>query len=65
MNPSEAHYAAVKRVLWYIKGTLNAGIHYASGDFTMNAYADADWAGNPPERRSSTDFSSVFGFHSY
>lgn len=49
-------------MLWYIKGTLNAGIHYASGDFTVNAYADADWAGNPPERRSSTGFLVFLGF---
>lgn len=44
-----------------IKGTMNAGTHYASGDFTINAYADADRAGDPSERRSTTGFLVFLG----
>uniref|UniRef100_A0A2N9IWM2 Integrase catalytic domain-containing protein n=1 Tax=Fagus sylvatica TaxID=28930 RepID=A0A2N9IWM2_FAGSY len=53
--PRSTHYAAVLRILRYIKGTLFHGLHFsAQSSLELRAYADADWAGDPTDRRSTT-----------
>ena len=47
VDPREAHYATVKRILRYLKGTLEFELRYdRSNDFILSAYIDADWAEN-------------------
>nr|GEZ42647.1 ribonuclease H-like domain-containing protein [Tanacetum cinerariifolium] len=42
----EPHFAALKRILRYIQGTLDFGLHlYASTTTSLVGYTDADWAG--------------------
>ena len=53
-NPTTLHLEATKRVLRYIRGTLNHGISFSSGPLTLTAFSDADWAGDPFDRRSTT-----------
>ncbi|KAL6293121.1 hypothetical protein ACE6H2_001263 [Prunus campanulata] len=55
-TPTEPHFAAVKRVLRYLAGTLTHGIHFTSGDVHLQAYSDADWAGDVNDRRSTTGY---------
>ena len=50
-NPNAKHIAAVKRVIRYLKGTLNYGITYGT-DSTLTGYTDADWAADTKTRRS-------------
>uniref|UniRef100_A0A2N9HG58 Integrase catalytic domain-containing protein n=1 Tax=Fagus sylvatica TaxID=28930 RepID=A0A2N9HG58_FAGSY len=53
--PRSLHYAAVLRILRYLKGTLFHGLHFSSqSSLTLQAYSDADWAGDPTDRRSTT-----------
>ncbi|XP_024164445.1 uncharacterized mitochondrial protein AtMg00810-like [Rosa chinensis] len=71
--PTEDHLHAAKRVLRYIKGTLDHGIIFrrgtslglpltlqAHGDVdpavSLQAYSDADWAGDPNDLKSTTGF---------
>ena len=46
-NPSKEHWIGIKRVLRYIKGTLNYGLKFqANGnDHELVGYSDANWAG--------------------
>ena len=45
------HYAAVLRILRYIKGTLFNGLHFsATSSLVLQAYSDSDWAGDPTDR---------------
>jgi hypothetical protein len=53
-NPMVSHFTAVKRILRYLKGTLHVGISYTKGDLQLKAFSDADWAGDPNDRRSTT-----------
>ena len=54
-DPREAHMVAVKRILRYLKGTVNFGLWYIkSENFTLMAYLDADWAGCVDDRRSTS-----------
>uniref|UniRef100_A0A2N9FNI5 Reverse transcriptase Ty1/copia-type domain-containing protein n=1 Tax=Fagus sylvatica TaxID=28930 RepID=A0A2N9FNI5_FAGSY len=53
--PRSTHYAAILRILQYIKGTFFHGLHFsAQSSLELHAYADADWAEDPTDRRSTT-----------
>ena len=42
-NPSEIHMKAAKRILRYVKDTLNFGIHYYSAEkFNLVGFSDSD-----------------------
>ncbi|GJV18301.1 ribonuclease H-like domain-containing protein [Tanacetum coccineum] len=46
--PREPHLAALKRIIRYVRGTLDHGLQlYVSTTTQLTAYTDADWAGCP------------------
>ena len=56
-DPREVHLNALKRILRYIKGTISQGLQlYRSSPTAMIAYSDADWAGCPSTRRSTSGY---------
>ncbi|XP_028078567.1 uncharacterized protein LOC114280407 [Camellia sinensis] len=60
--PRTPHYAALLRILCYLKGTLFHGLHYfASSSLKLRAFSNADWAGNSTDRRSTTGFCFFLG----
>ena len=48
------HFTAVKRILWYLKGIINFGLSYHKSFLELEAFSDAEWAGDPNDRRSTT-----------
>ena len=55
VNPGHDHWSGVKRVLWYIKGTIDFGLRFeAADDFQLHGYSDADWAGCKDTRKSTS-----------
>lgn len=52
-NPMVIHFIAVKRILRYLKGTIHLGLNYLKGSLDLKAFSDADWAGDPNDRRST------------
>jgi hypothetical protein len=61
-DPREPHLALIKRVLRYIKGTLDYGLKILrSSPCDLVAYSDADWAGCPDTRRSTSGYAVFFG----
>jgi hypothetical protein len=61
-DPREPHLSLMKRVLRYVKGTLDAGLHIGtSSPTTITTYSDADWAGCPDSRRSTSGFCVYLG----
>jgi hypothetical protein len=61
-DPREPHLTALKRLLCYLWGTLDYGLllHQASStDLTI--YTDADWAGCPDTRRSTSGYAVFLG----
>ena len=54
-NPSEAHLTAVKRILRYLKKTINLGLKYEKLESsTLVGYSDADWAGDFDDHHSTS-----------
>ncbi|KAL8158574.1 hypothetical protein V2J09_000111 [Rumex salicifolius] len=61
-DPREAHLTSIKRILRYVQGTLNLGLHIAPGPINqLQVYSDADWAGCPDTRRSTSGFCLYLG----
>ncbi|KAL6348531.1 hypothetical protein AAG906_013151 [Vitis piasezkii] len=51
----ESHLSVVKRILRYLKGTMDIGLWYPKGDnFELIGYSDADFAGCKVERKSTS-----------
>ena len=60
--PRSTHYAAVLRILRYLKGTLFHGFFYsAQSPLVLHAFSDADWVGDPTDRRSTTGYCFLLG----
>ena len=61
-SPTTTHLQAVKQILCYIKGTIDLGIHLTPcSSLTLHAFSDADWAGCPDDRRSTTGYCIFLG----
>ena len=56
-SPCDNHWDVVIRILRYIKGTLGQGMLYEDrGHTQIIGYTDADWAGSPSDRRSTSGY---------
>jgi hypothetical protein len=56
------HLAHVKRILRYLKGTLDHGLQINSSSPTsLTVYSDADWAGCPDTQRSTSSYCVYLG----
>ncbi|GJT80375.1 ribonuclease H-like domain-containing protein [Tanacetum coccineum] len=61
-DPREPHLLALKRILRYVRGTLDHGLQlHASSMTQLVAYTDADWAGCLVTRRSTSGYCVFLG----
>ena len=61
-NPSVDHWVGVKRVLRYLRGTINYGLRFTSKDENeLVGYSDSDWAGDVDTRRSTSGYAFFVG----
>jgi histone deacetylase 1/2 len=60
--PTTAHWAAVKRIMRYVKDTISIGITFQPSSSTLlSAFSDADWTGCLDDRRSTGGFAIFLG----
>ncbi|KAL1559311.1 putative RNA-directed DNA polymerase [Salvia divinorum] len=60
--PQEEHWEAVLRIVRYLKGIPGHGVLFKKyGHLEIHGYTDADWAGNPNDRRSTTGYFTFVG----
>jgi len=61
-DPREPHLADLKRILRYVKGTLHLGLLLRPSTSTdLVVYTDADWAGCPDTRKSTSRYAVFLG----
>lgn len=60
-NAMDSDFTAVKRILRYIKGTLNQGLSFSKDSLHLSAFTDADWAGDSKDKRSTGGFCIYLG----
>jgi hypothetical protein len=60
--PRAAHWTLVKRILRYLRGSISDGLFISASPSTeLKAYSDADWAGCPDTRRSTSGYCVFLG----
>jgi hypothetical protein len=60
--PRDVHLTMLKRILRYVKGTPTLGVQLRTITTpTLTVYSDADWAGCPDTRRSTSGFCVFLG----
>ena len=60
-KPGRLHQIALKRIMKYLKGTVDYGLVFYQGDITndkitIEVYCDTDQAGNLDDRKSISDY---------
>ena len=61
-SPTCVHLNARRKVLRYLKGTVNHGLFYdKENDLTVTAFNDADWASSVNDRRSISGYVILLG----
>ncbi|XP_046406367.1 secreted RxLR effector protein 161-like [Ischnura elegans] len=57
----DEHWACAKRVLRYLKGTLDHCLVYCKNDEGLCGYSDADWDSDSVDRKSYSGYVFTFG----
>ncbi|XP_018513827.1 uncharacterized mitochondrial protein AtMg00810-like [Brassica rapa] len=61
-DPRDIHMQALRRILRYLQGTKDRGLQLLKHQkLSLTAYSDADWAGCPSTRRSTSGFCVFLG----
>jgi len=61
-TPCLGHWNAIIRILRYLKKAPRQGLLYEDkGNVHISGYCDADWAGSPIDRRSTTGYCVFLG----
>ncbi|MCI01256.1 copia-type polyprotein [Trifolium medium] len=61
-RPTEIHIAAAKRVMRYLKGTLDLGILYKRNEsMKLLGWSDSDYAGDLDDRKSTSGYVFMLG----
>nr|KYP67631.1 Retrovirus-related Pol polyprotein from transposon TNT 1-94 [Cajanus cajan] len=61
-TPKASHLAATKRILRYVKGTIEYGILYQNGGTTeITFYSDSNYVGDSDDRRSTSRAVFIIG----
>ncbi|GKA93778.1 hypothetical protein Tco_0815764 [Tanacetum coccineum] len=61
-KPTKKHLTAVKRVFWYLKGTINMGLWYQKDtNFNLTAFEDTDHTGCQDSRKSTSGSAQFVG----
>ena len=56
-TPRERHWKAAKRILRYIQGTIQFGIHYSTGgEPLLVGFIDSYWADDLDDRKSTAGY---------
>ncbi|PKU81219.1 uncharacterized protein LOC110112043 [Dendrobium catenatum] len=60
-NPTIQHFDNLKRLLWYIQGTLHIRLPLFRGELVLRSYTDSDWAGDTQDWKSMSGYCNFLG----
>jgi len=61
-NPKESHFKVAKRILKYLKGTINVGLWYpCESNIILSGFSDSDYAGCKLDRKSRSGTCHLLG----
>ena len=53
-SPNQDHWTIVRRVLKYLKGTINYGLCFSGFPSVLEGFSDANWISNLDEMKSTS-----------
>ncbi|XP_067949957.1 uncharacterized protein [Watersipora subatra] len=59
--PSDEHITTAKRVLRYIKKTIDYTLHFKPSTDLLHGFSDSDWRGDQEDRKSITGYIFLYG----
>ena len=59
-NLDPYHWKVVKRILRYLRGTMDLALCYHRADLRLRGYIDANWANDKDERKSTSGYTFTF-----
>ena len=60
-NSGDVHWRAVERIMRYLKGTVNYGLHYTGYPSVLEGYCDANWISDADEMKATTRYIFTLG----
>ena len=60
-TPGWNHWMAVKRIMRYLKGTIQMKLQLGGQNIKLVGFCDVDWAGDVNDRRSMTGYAFILG----
>ncbi|MCI61445.1 hypothetical protein A2U01_0082702, partial [Trifolium medium] len=63
-RPKMSHLSAAKRILRYIKGTIDSGIVFQTQDrriMDLVGYTDSNWCGDKDDRKFTAGYIFLYG----
>jgi hypothetical protein len=60
-NPGDDHWKALERVMRYLKGTMNFGIHYTGYPRVLEGYSDSNWISDADEIKATSGYVFTLG----
>ncbi|XP_028078666.1 uncharacterized protein LOC114280487 [Camellia sinensis] len=59
--PTNGDFAAIKRLLRFVQGTLSHGLTYTPSTFDLHVFSDSNWAGDTLDRKSTSGYCVFLG----
>ncbi|KAI0514113.1 hypothetical protein KFK09_010147 [Dendrobium nobile] len=60
-DPAPQHTLMLKKLIRYIKGSIDLGIPIARSNLHLRTFSDADWASDPVTRKSTSGYCTFLG----
>ena len=60
-NPGDDHWRALERVMRYLVGTMNYGIHYSGYPKVLEGYSDSNWISDADELKATSGYVFTLG----
>nr|AAW57815.1 putative polyprotein [Oryza sativa Japonica Group] len=60
-NPGDDHWRALERVMRYLKGTMELGLHYSRYPAVLEGYSDSNWISDVDEIKATSGYVFTLG----
>ena len=60
-NPENDHWKPLERVMRYLKGTMDYGIHYTGYPRVLEGYSDSNWISDADEIKVTSGYVFTLG----
>ena len=60
-NPGDENWHALERVMRYLLGTMNYGLHYSGDPAVLEGYSDSNWISDANEIKATSGYVFTFG----